>query len=90
LGSAQLPKDDGQLGLHFLFQSGESYYRDGDWSALSEERGKDLAAEGAVMFFGEDTIESIADIDGLIVLLSNLREHMRLGLGWDHVLPDER
>ena len=90
LGSAQLSKDDGQSGLHFLFQNVESYHQHGDWSALSEDLGNDLAAEGAVMFFDEDVLGSIADIDGLLVLLNGLREHMRLGLGWDHVLPEDR
>ena len=87
LGSAQL-SEDGQLS--FLFQDAESYYRDGDWSALSEEVGKELAAEGAVMFYGEDAIGSIADIDGLLILLGDLREHMRLGLGWERALPEKR
>jgi len=42
------------------------------------------------MFFDEDVLGSIADIEGLLVLLNDLREHMRLGLGWDHVLPEDR
>lgn len=90
LGTAQLPKEDGQQGVYFLFQHAASYYQDGDWSALSEELAKDLEAEGAVMLYGEDAIGSIADLDGLLVLLSDLREHTRLGLGWERALPEKR
>jgi hypothetical protein len=89
LGAAQ-SSTEGEPGLYFVFQDAESYYQDGDWSALSDEQSKDLAAVGAVMFYGGDAIGSIADIDGLLVLLGDLREHMRLGLGWEQTLPDDR
>lgn len=78
LGTAQLPKEDGQQGVYFLFQHAASYYQDGDWSVLSEELAKDLEAEGAVMLYGDDAIGNIADLDGLLVLLGDLREHTRL------------
>ena len=39
---------------------------------------------GKVIHIG---VGCIADIDGLLVLLTDLREHMQRGLGWDHVLP---
>lgn len=42
------------------------------------------------MLYDEDSVGSIADIDGLLVLLTGLRERMRRGLGWDHILPEER
>lgn len=90
LGSAQLSKENGQPGLYFLFQDAESYHQHGDWSALSDELSEELSAEGAVMFYGEDTIGSIADIDGLLVLLNGLRERMSRGLAWDRALPNER
>lgn len=46
--------------------------------------------DAQVMLYDEDSVGSIADIDGLLVLLTGLRERMRRGLGWDHILPEER
>ena len=42
------------------------------------------------MFYDENSVGMVADIDGLLVLLSGLRERIRPGLGWDHVLPEKR
>jgi len=50
----------------------------------------ELAADADVMFYDEHSVGGTADIDGLLVLLSGLRERMRRGLGWDHVLSEER
>jgi hypothetical protein len=79
----------GELKTHFLFQLARSYQADGDWTKLTEVRRSELAANADVMFYDEQGIGSIADIDGLLVLPTDLREHMRRGLGWDHALPDE-
>lgn len=78
LGSAQMIAEDGRALTGFLFQDARSYYQDGDWSRVSEEQGGDLAAQGSVMFYDADTVATIADIDGLLPLLNDLREHMRL------------
>jgi hypothetical protein len=88
LGSTPLDDEVGQSKTYFMFQLASSYQEDGDWTELPEERRRELATE--VWSFDEDGVGSIADIDGLLVLLTGLRERMRRGLGWDHVLPDER
>jgi hypothetical protein len=86
LGSAQM---EGQARIGLLFQTAQSYQQDGDWSELPEERRTNLAADGAVMFYDENSVGLIADIDGLLMLLGGLRERIRRGLGWDHVLPEQ-
>lgn len=84
------PDDDvAEPKAHFLFQLTCSYQHDGDWTELPEERRTELAADAKVMLYDEGSVRSIADIDGLLVLLTDFREHMRLGLGWDHALPNE-
>ena len=88
LGSTPLDDEDVQSRTHFMFQLARSYQEDGDWTELPEEQRTELAAD--VMAYDEDSVGSIADIDGLLVLLTGLRERMRRGLGWDHVLPEER
>jgi len=89
LGSTRFD-EEGQSKTHFLFQLARSYQADGDWTTLPEERRTAIAAGAEVMFYDEDSVGSIADINGLLVLLTGLRERMRRGLGWDHVLPEER
>lgn len=88
LGSTPLDDEVGQAKTDFMFQLASSYQGDGDWTELPEERRRELATE--VWSFDEDSVGSIADIDGLLVLLTGLRERMQRGLGWDHVLPEER
>ncbi len=73
-----------------LFQLAGSYQQDGDWTELPEERRAELSADADVMFYDEGSVGSVADIDGLLVLLTGLRERMRRGLGWDYALPEER
>jgi hypothetical protein len=90
LGSTRLDDAMGQSKTHFMFQLARSYQEDGDWTGLPENRREELATDAEVMFYDEDSVGSIADIDGLLVLLTGLRERMRRGLGWDHVLPEER
>ena len=87
LGSTQIDDEKGQSTIHFMFQLARSYQEDGDWTELTEERRHKLATDAEVMFYDEGGIGSIADIDGLLVLLTGLRERMRRGLGWDQVLP---
>jgi hypothetical protein len=87
LGSTQFDGEEGQLTTHFMFQLARSYQEDGDWTELPKDRRDELAADAEVMFYDEDSMGGIADIDGLLVLLTDLREHMRCGLGWDQVLP---
>jgi hypothetical protein len=89
LGFAETADDDGHLTAGFLFQDAESYQQDGDWSELAEEQSTELAANGVVMFYDQDSVGSIADIDGLLVLLSSLRKRMLRGLSWDRALPEE-
>jgi hypothetical protein len=89
LGSTQISGGDGQR-IAFLFQNAQSYSEDGDWSGLPEARRDEMAAEYAVMFYDEETVGHVADIDGLLVLLSGLRERMRRGLGWERFLPEEK
>jgi len=90
LGVAGIREDDGQPTEGFLFQDAESYQLDGDWSELPEGRSTELAADSAVMFYDKNSVGSIADIDGLLVLLSGLRERMRCGFGWSRALPEEK
>ena len=87
LGSTQFDDEEGQSTTHFMFRLARSYQEDGDWTALPEERRDELATDAEVMFYDEGGVGSIADIDGLLVLLAGLRERMRRGLGWDQVLP---
>ena len=87
LGSTPFDDEERQTTTHFMFQLARSYQEDGDWTELPEDRRDELAADAEVMFYDGDGIGGIADIDGLLVLLTDLREHMRRGLGWDHVLP---
>ena len=87
LGSTQFDDEEGQSTTHFMFQLARSYQEDGDWTALPEERRDELATDAEVMFYDEGGVGSIADIDGLLVLLAGLRERMRRGLGRDQVLP---
>jgi hypothetical protein len=90
LGFAETADDDGHSTTGFLFQDAESFQQDGDWSELAEEQSTELAADGVVMFYDQDSVGSIADINGLLVLLSSLRERILRGLGWDRALPEER
>jgi hypothetical protein len=90
LGSTGLDDEAGVSKTHFMFQLARSYQENGDWTALPQVRREELANAAEVMFYDEDSVGSIADIDGLIVLLTGLRERMRRGLGWDHVLQEER
>jgi hypothetical protein len=88
LGATEMSDEDGGPPcIGFMFQDARSYIEDGDWSTLPEARQGEIAAEFAVMSFSEDSVGSVADIDGLVVLLSGLRERMRRGLGWDMSLP---
>jgi hypothetical protein len=89
LGSTEPDHEVGES-IHFLFQLARSYQEAGDWTELPEERRVELSADADVMFYDEDSVGSIADIDGLLVLLTGLRERMRRGLGWDYALPEER
>lgn len=89
LGAIQV-KEEGQLQTRFVFQLAWSYQQDGNWTELPQERRKELTADAAVFFYAEDSLRLIEDIDGLLVLLNNLREKMRRGLGWERVLPQER
>ena len=90
LGSTEVSDDGGgQRRIGFLFQEAHSYLEDGDWSTLSEARRDEMTADGTVMSYDEQTVGHVADIDGLLVLLNDLREHMRRGLGWDRYLPTE-
>jgi hypothetical protein len=86
LGSTQFDDEEGQSKTHFMFQLARSYQEDGDWTKLPEERRAELATDSDAMFYDEGSVGCIADIDGLLALLTDLREHMRRGLGWDHVL----
>jgi hypothetical protein len=86
LGSTQFDDEEGQSQTHFMFQLARSYQEDGDWTGLPEERRAELATDSDVMFYDEGSVGCIADIDGLLVLLTDLREHIRRGLGWDHAL----
>jgi len=89
LGSIRLDDELGQPKTHFMFQLASSYQAHGDWSELPEKRREELATNAEVMFYDEHSVGSIADIDGLLVLLTDLRERMRRGLGWDHALPEQ-
>ncbi len=89
LGSTRLDDEFGQPKNHFMFLLASSYQVHGDWSELPEKRREELATNAEVMFYDEDSVGSIADIDGLLVLLTGLRERMRRGLGWDHALPEQ-
>jgi hypothetical protein len=89
LGSTRLDDELGQPKTHFMFQLANSYQAHGDWSELPEKRREELATNAEVMFYDEVSVGSIADIDGLLVLLTGLRERMRRGLGWDHALPEQ-
>ena len=86
LGSTQFDDEEGRSKTHFMFQLARSYQEDGDWTGLPEERRAELATDSDVMFYDEGSVGCIADIDGLLVLLTDLREHIRRGLGWDHAL----
>jgi len=90
LGSTELDDEVGESKTHFLFQLARSYQEDGDWTELPEERRTELSANAEVMSYDEESVGSIADIDGLLVLLTGLRERMRRGLGWEYALPEER
>jgi hypothetical protein len=90
LGSTQAEDEVGQPQTLFMFQLAYSYQEDGNWIELPEERRNELSADAAVVFYAEDSLGGIADIDGVLVLLGGLRERMRRGLGWDRFLPDER
>jgi len=89
LGSTRLDDEFGQPKTHFMFQLASSYQVHGHWSELPEKRREELATNAEVMSYDEDSVGSIADIDGLLVLLTGLRERMRRGLGWDHALPEQ-
>jgi hypothetical protein len=86
LGSTRFGDQAGQQNMHFMFQLAGSYQEDGDWAGLPEERRTELGASARVMLYDENSVGCIADIDGLLVLLTGLRERMRRGLGWDHAL----
>jgi hypothetical protein len=70
LGSMPLDEDDGHVRTGFLFQRALSYQQHGSWVDLSKEKRAELSAEAAVMFYDEDSVGGIADINGLLVLLA--------------------
>lgn len=88
LGSSPI-KLEGELQTRFMFQYAWSYQEDGSWIELPKERRKELMEDGSVFLFPEALLPVIADIDGLVVLLNDLREKMRRGWGWERVLPPE-
>jgi hypothetical protein len=88
LGSAQMVID-GELQTRFMFQHAWSYQEDGSWIELPKERRRELMEDASVLLFPEVLLPLIADIDGLVVLLNQLREKMRRGWGWERVLPPE-
>ena|SRR5579859_4806257 len=88
LGMTQV-QIDGKLQTRFMFQYAWSYQEDGPWPDLSKDQRRELAADGSVFFCPEEMLSLIADVDGLIRSMSNLREHIRAGLGWERVLPPE-
>lgn len=74
LGAAHITEEAGGPLTAFVFQDAQSYSQDGDWSLLSEERSRYVVAHGSVMFYDADAVATIADIDGLLLLLSPRRE----------------
>ena len=89
LGAIQVKVEEGQLQTRFVFQLAWSYHQDGNWIELPKERRKELTADASVLLWAEDSLRFIEDIDGLLVLLNNLREKMRRGWGWERVLPPQ-
>lgn len=89
LGASRVQVEAEPMQTHFLFQLAWSYQQDGNWLELPQERREQLATDAAVFLCPEDSLKSIADIDGLLLRLNGLRERMRRGLGWEQVLPDE-
>jgi hypothetical protein len=90
LGSTEVSDDEGgQPCIGFLFQEAHSYLEDGEWSTLPDAKRDEMTTAGTVMIYNEGSVGHVADIDGLLVLLNDLREHMRRGLGWDRYIPDE-
>lgn len=88
LGLTQFDDRAGQLKTHFVFQSARSYQEDGDWTELPEVQREELANDARVMLYDEGSVQGIADIDGLLVLITSLRDRMLRGLGWDNALAD--
>src|ERR1700722_5151158 len=87
LGMTQVEFEKGQPQTRFMFQHSWSYQQDGSWVDLPQEKRKELQADGSVFFSPEEMLPLIADIDGLLARLSNLRDKMRSGLGGEGVLP---
>jgi hypothetical protein len=83
LGLTRFDYGAGQLKTHFVFQSARSYQGDGDWTELPEVQREELANDARVMLYDEGSVQGIADIDGLLVLITILRDRMLRGLGWD-------
>ena len=91
LGSIQFDDVEGQSTTRFMFQLARSYQEDGDWTELPEARRGELATDAEVMFYDEGGVGSIADIDGLLVLLTDLRDTCAAAwVGTTSCLPEER
>lgn len=72
----------------YFFQEADSFCAVGDWSRL-DDAGRAMVSAQSIAAFDAGAVVSVADIDGLMVLLGGLAKRMKLGLGWDHVLPAE-
>jgi hypothetical protein len=79
--------DDGNPA--YFFQAAESFWSVGDWSLLEAAQRKEISAE-SVVTFSSDAVGGLADIDGLLVLIGGLAKRMKLGIGWDRILPDDQ
>jgi len=71
----------------YIFQNASSFMELGDYANLDESSHPESSIDH-LLSFSADSVVGVADIDGLMVLISGLAKRMKLGIGWDRVLPD--
>jgi hypothetical protein len=80
-------KFEGEDAIAYVFQRASSYCEIGDYGNLAV--GTRPPSINHLLSCSKDSIGGIADIDGLMVLIQGLARRMKLGIGWDRVIPDE-
>ena len=78
---------EGSDEIAYIFQGAESYCEFGDVTTMEQSVRPPLLDH--LLSFSKESIGDVADIDGVLVLLQGLAKRIKLGMGWDRILPDD-
>jgi hypothetical protein len=72
----------------YFFQRADSFCAVGDWSRL-DAADRALVSAQSIAVFDAASVGCVADINGLAALVDRLAKRVKMGVGWDRILPDE-